>query len=289
MALLDQEYDGKNEQNTGPQLGGLLDSQSQTSSTNIGNWGGWDTLGRTATTAIGSRFGVDPRVSRAAYAGASAYGRTGNTSAALGAMGRVGIGAGLAAIGRNTGLPAAQLASLAYGVAQDIQAGTPATTAVMDRMSSLGLSVGLAMLGSLLGPIGTIAASLIGTGMIGSHPVSQGFIGDMLDTRSQESFRDAYEDMTLSATERSDLDRMANSEVNPGSQLAQLERTMDIDVDAEGRSESEAMGTNQGGFGGLGIGNPGSYGGGEEGQGSEGEEGRGEGDHDSEEGGRGGV
>ncbi len=123
-----------------------------------------------------------------------------------------------------TSFPIAGLLGAGTKIAGDIMNGMKPMDAIGDAFSGLGINMTAAMVGSIFGPVGTFLAPVITSMIVGDNLVSQGVIGDMFDSRSNEYFRDAFEDMGLSKKEKADLVRMANSAVNPASQLTQLER-----------------------------------------------------------------
>lgn len=123
-----------------------------------------------------------------------------------------------------TAIPIASLVSMGYSMAKDVAAGMDVSDAIGDAFSNTGIKIGAAMLGSLLGPIGTFLAPMVMSMMMGDNLVSEGVLGDAFNSRSNESFRDSYEDLGLSDKDRADLGRMAQSSVNDAAQLTQLER-----------------------------------------------------------------
>lgn len=123
------------------------------------------------------------------------------------------------------GIPMGKVAGATMQVISSVKQGMSVAEALGDAASSLGIST-LATLagGALLGPIGAMVAGYIANSTLGKQMVSQGFIGDALDSRTNEYFRDAYEDMDISKQEKAELDRMARSFVDDSAQLNALEK-----------------------------------------------------------------
>lgn len=152
---------------------------------------------------------------------------------------KLGIGLGLAA-------------SFTANVMEGLNAGKNPGMAVADAAANTGLNISGAVIGSMLGgPFGMFVGATIAASMATKNLVSQGFIGDWLDIREDEAFRDAFEDLDISKEQKEELGRMANASVNPGSQLNAIERALGYQQQADLMGLSRGYGT-AGGYGGLG-------------------------------------
>lgn len=240
------------------------------------------TMGSLASGQIGDAVGARQGRSQAGKVGGSiggmfGYGSLDNAidagiSATKGDLGGF-TGAGLNALGE-TGLQGLNAATGGFsGAALGLVSNTARNAnkhnmSVDDAfgwgMAETGLDLGAALLGMAVGgPIGMAAAGFLSNAVDLGYQATEGLLGDALGIRSDESFRDTFEDLGLdSDLGFDDFGQMARSSVNAGSQLASLEKSMGTYDYGDSQAGHTNTGmTSQGGYGGLGIGNPGSYGG----------------------------
>lgn len=153
-------------------------------------------------------------------------------------------------------IPVVSLSKIAMKTYSGVKEGKDLTGAVADSLAEVGIKLGAAALGSMLGPLGTIAATMLADYFITSDLVTQGAIGDAMDSRTNEVFRDFYEeDDSLTSEDLTQLKSFATGmdEYSSIDQAALDERYQNIKVGQRHRNvvatgNFDAEGNQGGGF-----------------------------------------
>lgn len=234
-----------------------------------GDFGGFGTAaskaGRVGVGLLGSAVGgkYGGYGFKAVYDGMQVGIQTGDWSAGAAASAKSGVQSALGVLSRATGLPLAQVVGIAMEASRGVSMGKGLAEAVGDAVANAGLSVLGSAVGSLLGPLGALVGGIAGGMLSSSDMVSEGILGDMMDTRDFEDIRDKYESMALTKEDTQRLDTAVRA-LDPSSGWeaeAMKKLSGEIMGQSEAKAAKDAEYGSTGGFENLGIGNPGSYGG----------------------------